>query len=71
MLALSQQQIVGEKASCETWCFLFAEPDFGSYFFLRLMSDRTKATRQRRFGNRIRPELFASVEKTERRPSLN
>jgi hypothetical protein len=32
MSALSQQQIVGEKASCETWCFLFAEPDFGSYY---------------------------------------
>ena len=38
---------------------------------LRLMSERPKAARQRRFCNRIRPELFASVEKTHPSLSLN
>jgi hypothetical protein len=71
MLALSQQRIVGEKASCETWRFLFAEPDFAFYFCSPSGGEPRRGGGQRRFRNRIRTELFASVEKTPQPSSLN
>jgi hypothetical protein len=40
-------------------------------FCPRLMSERKGAACQRRFSDWIRPELFASVEKTHRCQSLD
>jgi hypothetical protein len=66
MLALSQQQIVGEKASCVTCVSSLLSQILFIIFCLRLMSERKGAACQRRFSGWIRPELFASVEKTHR-----
>ena len=72
MIALSQQRIVGEKDSCVAWRFLLAEPDFLLLVFrLRLERSRKNTAASGDFCNWIRPELFASVEKTQRLRSLN